>query len=56
MDLFCNKALVNKTFKSGDTMRLKSNGGSMVINKKATIPGYKKEVWFSTKAITKLLR
>ena len=55
MDLFCDKALVDKTFKGGDTMRLKSNGGSMVVNEKATIPGYKKEVWFSTKAITNII-
>ena len=44
MDLFCNKALVDKTFKSSDTMRLKSNGGSMLVNEKATIPGYAKKV------------
>ena len=37
MDMFCNKALVDKTFKSGDIMRLKSNGGSIVVNEKATI-------------------
>ena len=45
MDLFCNIALVDNTFKSIDTMRLKSNGGSMVVNKKAIIPGgYKKKL------------
>jgi len=55
MDLFCNKALVDKTSKSGDKMRLKSNSGSMLVNEKATIPGYKKKVWFSTKAITNII-
>jgi hypothetical protein len=55
MDLFCNTALVSETRKSGDTMRLKSNGGSMLVNHKATVPGYKKEVWFSTRAITNII-
>jgi hypothetical protein len=55
MDLFCNKELVGGTYKSSDSMRLKSNGGSMVINHKATLPGYAKDVWFSTRAITNIL-
>jgi hypothetical protein len=49
MDLFCNKNLVQKIHcKTIDTMKLKSNGGSMVVGRKATISGYRKEVWFST--------
>jgi hypothetical protein len=55
MDLFCNPTLVEKPHKSGDTMRLKSNAGSMLVNKKATLPGYKKKVWFSTRAITNII-
>ena len=27
----------------------------MVVNEKGTIPGYKKEVWFSPKAITNII-
>jgi hypothetical protein len=38
-DLFCNAALVSKTCKSTTSMRLKSNGGTMVVTRKATIPG-----------------
>jgi hypothetical protein len=49
MDLFCNKALVIKTCKSTTSMRLKSNGGTMVVTRKATILGYNKDVWFSTR-------
>ena len=52
MDLFCNKDLLSKIFKSSGSMRLKSNGGSMSIDHKAIVPGYNKEVWFSTRAIT----
>ena len=55
MDLFCNSTLVTHTHKSPDTMRLKSNAGSMLVNKKATLPGYKSKVWFSTRAITNII-
>jgi hypothetical protein len=55
MDLFCSNTLVDKVFKSVSTMRLKSNGGSMLVSQKATIPGYHKEVWFSSKAITNII-
>jgi hypothetical protein len=40
MDLICNRALVNKTFRAGKSMRLKSNGGTMVVTKKAEMAGY----------------
>jgi hypothetical protein len=55
MDLFCNAALVSKTCKSTTRMRLKSNGGTMVVTRKATMPGYNKDVWFSTRAITNII-
>jgi hypothetical protein len=55
MDLFCNAALVSKTRKSTTRLRLKSNGGTMVVTRKATIPGYNKDVWFSTRAITNII-
>jgi hypothetical protein len=55
MDLFCNKALVDKTYKSEDYMQLKTNAGTMLVRHKATIPGYKKKVWFSTRAITNIV-
>jgi hypothetical protein len=36
-------------------MRLKSNSGTMVVTRKATMPGYNKDVWFSTRAITSII-
>jgi hypothetical protein len=55
MDLFCNAALISKTCKSTTSMRLKSNGGTMVVTWKATMHGYNKDVWFSTRAITNII-
>jgi hypothetical protein len=55
MDLFCNAALVSKTSKSKSSMRLKSNGDTMAVSRKATLPGYNKSVWFSTRAITNII-
>jgi hypothetical protein len=55
MDFFCNAALVSKTCKSTTSMRLKSNGGTMVVTRKATMPGYNKDVWFSTRAINNII-
>jgi hypothetical protein len=55
MDLLCNSALESKTCKSTTSMRLKSNGGTMVVNRKATMTGYNKDVWFSTRAITNII-
>jgi hypothetical protein len=55
MDIFCNAALVSKTCKSTTSMRLKSNGGTMVVTRKATIPGYNNDVLFSTRAITNII-
>jgi hypothetical protein len=55
MDLFCNAALEGKTSKSNSSMRLKSNGGTMVVTRKTTMLGYKKTVWFSTRAITNII-
>jgi hypothetical protein len=55
MDLFCNASLVSKISKSRSSMRLKSNGSTMVVTPKATMEGYNKTVWFSTRAITKTI-
>jgi hypothetical protein len=55
MDLFCNAALVSKISKSRSNMRLKSNDGTMVVTRKATMDGYNKTVCFSTRAITNII-
>ena len=45
MDLFCNQALVIETYKSSiSSMRLKSNGGTMVLTHKSKMAGYKKHL------------
>jgi hypothetical protein len=54
-DLFCNAALVSKFSKSISNMRLKSNGGTMVVTRKTTMEGYNKTVWFSTQATTNII-
>jgi hypothetical protein len=54
-DLFCNAALVSKISKSRSSMRLKSNGGTMAVTRKAIMEGYNKTVWFSTRAITNII-
>jgi hypothetical protein len=55
MDLFCNAALVKKISKSRSNMQLKSNGGTMVVTRKAVMEGYNKNVWFSTRAIANII-
>jgi hypothetical protein len=55
MDIFCNASLVRKTYKSTTSMRLKSKSANMVVTRKATMPGCKKDVWFSTRSITNII-
>jgi hypothetical protein len=55
MDLFCNAALIRKTSKSKSSMRLNSNGGTILVTRKATMMGYSKTVWFSTGAINNII-
>jgi hypothetical protein len=55
MDLICDPALVESTFKSSHSMRLKSNGGTMEVKKQAIMPGYHVHVWYNKKAITNIL-
>ena len=55
MDLFCNQALVTETYKSSSNMRLKRNGGTMIVTHKAKMAGYHKNIWFSKIAITNII-
>jgi hypothetical protein len=55
MDLFCNKQLVTNVTKANNKMRLQSNGGRMTVTQKATMPGYKKKVWYSKDAKTNII-
>jgi hypothetical protein len=47
--------MVGKTIKSASSMRLKSNGGTMVVARKEYMMGYHKTVWFIKKAITNII-
>ncbi|MGL6132320.1 MAG: hypothetical protein ACRCZ9_11980, partial [Fusobacteriaceae bacterium] len=55
MSLFCNKRLVTDVRETEETMTLQSNGGSMNVNKVASIGSGQPPVWFSDKAITNIL-
>jgi hypothetical protein len=55
MDLICDPALVESTFKSSHSMRLKSNGVTMEVKKQAIIPEYHAPVWYNKIAITNIL-
>ena len=55
MSLFCNPKLVTNIRKSEETLTLRSNGGSMKINKVASINKHNTDVWFSSDAITNIL-
>jgi hypothetical protein len=55
MDLFRSNSLVKKVYKASRKMRLKSNGGTMMVSHKATVAGYNQDVWFSKNAITNII-
>jgi hypothetical protein len=51
MDLICDPVLVELTFKSSHSMRLKSNGRTMEVKKQAIMPGYHAHVWYNKKQL-----
>ena len=53
-NIFCNKALVTKVWKSKSSITVQGNGGSITTNTKAFAKNYG-EVWFGTRAITNIL-
>ena len=55
MDFFCNQALVTETYKSGSSIRLNINGGTMVVTQKEKMAGYHKSIWFSKRAIANIV-
>ncbi len=55
MSLFCNENLVTNIRTTRHPLNLRSNGGTLQVNKKANIGDKQHEVWFSTKAITNIL-
>jgi hypothetical protein len=55
MDLICDPALVESTFKSSHSMRVNSNGGTMEVKKQANMLGYHMHIWYNKKAIMNIL-
>ena len=55
MDLFYNSYPVENITKSGKNMTVQVNGGTLLVTHKATVPGYKKYVWFSKYYITNII-
>ena len=55
MDLLFKQALVTDTYMSSSSMRLESNGGTMVVTHKEKMAGYHKNIWFSKGAITNII-
>jgi uncharacterized protein YodC (DUF2158 family) len=55
MDLICEPALMELTFKCSHSMRLKSNGGTMEVIKQAIMLEYHTNMWYNKKAITNIL-
>ena len=53
-DIFCNKALVTKVWRSKSSITVQGNVGSITTNFKAFVKNYG-EVWFDTRAITSIL-
>ena len=54
-DLFCNKAFITGVHNAKETVTIQSNDGTLVTKKKATLEGYKFNVWYNKKAITNVL-
>ena len=54
VDLFCNKNLVTKIWKSKNSMTVKVNGGDLKTHKKSYVENYG-EVWFDERAITNIM-
>ena len=45
MDLFCNRALVDKIAKSKTKVGMGINSGTMIVSHQATVNGYHNIVW-----------
>jgi hypothetical protein len=54
VDLFCNRKLVSRVWKTDESMTVHGNGGTISTKMKAHITNYG-DVWFDTKAITNIL-
>ena len=46
---------MENTTKSKTNIRIKSNGGKMIVSRQATLNGYHNSVWFSENIITNII-
>ena len=53
VSLFCNPDLVENIRSTNQTLKLSTNGGDILTNKRATVPGYG-EVWYDPNAIANI--
>ena len=53
--VFCNKNLLKNIQNATKPLRLRSNGGTMMLKQHATIENYDHMVWYSPSAITNIL-
>ena len=54
VDLFCNRKLVSRVWKTDDSMTVHGNGGTLTTNSMACVENYG-DVWFHPSAITNIL-
>jgi hypothetical protein len=54
VDLFCNRKLVSRVWRTEDSMTVHGNGGTLTTQYKAHIKNYG-DVWFHSKALTNIL-
>ena len=52
MELKCNSYIVKNITKSVKKMKSQGNGRTLSVTHNATVPRYKKDVWFSKDTIT----
>ena len=55
MNLLCNSDLVKNITKAENDVKLQGNGGTIAVTHKATVRGYKQDVWFRKDAITNII-
>ena len=55
IDILCNKDFVTDIVEADKPIKVLSTGGHITVHQKATLPGYKKPVWFSKHAATNIL-
>ena len=55
IDILCNEDFVTDIVEADNPIKIQSTGGHITVHQKATLPGYKNQVWFSKHAATNIL-